>query len=332
MGKAVGSEKRLKITAVILVIVFLLSAILLFANIWERRHARFPEQNIDKSSDVIEYDGKEYVFKDNIETFLVLGLDIFDTEIDDSAYKNNQQADFLMLFVINNDEKTCSAIQINRDTMTETNILGVAGEKIAVKTQQIALAHTYGNGNKVSCRNTADAVSALLSGVKIKHYLSLTMDSVAVINDLVDGVEVEVLDDFTGIDDALVKGETVTLQGEQALRYVRTRYGMDDSTNQNRMKRQKQYVDALLAKTLQKAENDEEFVAKSAIKISEYMVSDCSVTALQTLFEKLTEYDFKGIVTIEGNALVGEKFMEFYPDEDALLKTVIETFCRVKEE
>ena len=37
-----------------------------------------------------------------------------------------------------------------------------------------------------------------LMDVKIDHYISLTMDSVAVMNDLVGGVEVTVLDDFLG--------------------------------------------------------------------------------------------------------------------------------------
>ena len=331
MGKTEGSEKRLKRVAVVLLLVFLLSAIMLFVEIWERNHDRFSGQG-EELIEVIGYDGRDYVFKENIENFLVIGLDTFENELDNNAYTNNRQADFIMLFVINNDEKSYTAVQINRDTMTETNVLGVAGEKVSVKTQQIALAHTYGNGNKVSCRNTADAVSALLSGVKIKHYLSLTMDSVSVMNDLVDGVEVEVLDDFNGIDDTLIKGETVTLRGEHALNYVRTRYGMDDSTNQNRMKRQKQYVDALLSKMKQQSENDDELIAETALCMSEYMVSDCSVTYLQNLFEKVNEYEFQGIVTIEGKSLEGESFMEFYPDNDALLKMVVETFCCEKEQ
>ncbi len=327
MSRAEDSNKKLKQIAIVFLVIFLISAILLFENIWSRNHTQFDGQSGDQSSDVISYDGKDYIFKDNIETFLAIGLDTFDIQIDDSAYTNNRQADFLMLFVINHDEQTCSAIHINRDTITETNILGVAGEKVATKTQQIALAHTYGNGNKVSCRNTADAVSGHLLGVKVKHYMSLTMDAVSIINDLVDGVEVEVLDDFSGIDDTLVKGETVTLYGEHALNYVRLRYGMYDSTNQTRMVRQKQYIDALLNKTMQKAESDERFIAQTALSISDYMVSDCSVTYLQNLFDKVSGYEFTGISTIEGESIVGDKFMEFYPDESSVTKTVVELFC-----
>ena len=57
------------------------------------------------------------------------------------------------------------------------------------------------------------AVSNLLFGIEINHYLSFTMDAVALVNDLVGGVQVEVLDDLTFLDPALRKGETVTLKG-----------------------------------------------------------------------------------------------------------------------
>ena len=59
--------------------------------------------------------------------------------------------------------------------------------------------------------------SFLLGGTEIDHYLAMTMSAIPQINDLVGGVPVTVLDDFSGIDDSLVKGEEITLMGEQAL-------------------------------------------------------------------------------------------------------------------
>lgn len=50
--------------------------------------------------------------------------------------------------------------------MTEINVLCVAGEKVGTVNKQIVLAHIYGNGNEVSCRNTSDVVSALLNDIK----------------------------------------------------------------------------------------------------------------------------------------------------------------------
>jgi len=312
-----------------LIIVFFLSTALLLLEIWEKQQGRFPEELISDET-IVEYNGERYVPKDNVESFLVMGLDKFDKNVSSDSYNNDKQADFLLLFVFDNSSKKCTAIHINRDTMVDMNVLGVAGQKIDTVNKQIALAHTYGNGKEVSCRNTADAVTELL-GIKVNHYISLTMDSVPFYNDLVGGVEVTVLDDFTGIDDSLVKNKTVTLSGEQALKYVRTRKGLEDSSNSTRMERQKQYLKALHSKTLQCIEEKEDFIIHASVRMSEYMVSDRSVNQLQELANKFTTYEFVGIRDIAGESVVGEEYMEFYPDENSVKETVMDLFYKIKD-
>ncbi len=325
MGKATDNKSNyLKYGLIAISIVFLIIAALLLLRIWEKHQAKFPEHEI--ALQTMPYNDEEYILKDNIETFLVMGLDKYEgTETVDS-YNNDRQADFLMLFIFDNEDKKCSTVHINRDSMVDVSILGVAGNRVDTVTKQIALAHTYGNGRDVSCRNTADSVSSLLLGMKVNHYISLSMDSVGIMNDLVGGVEITVLDDFTGIDKALVKGEKVTLNGEQALHYVRTRYGLEDSSNSTRMERQQQYITALYEKYMECAENDEEFIINATLAMSDYIVSDRSVTQLQDLAKKFSEYEFVGISDLEGEFLYGKQYMEFYPDEDSVKKTVIENF------
>lgn len=319
-------RKYLGYIAIALLLVFVSSIVLLAVDYWEKRRGVFSGDGNEGLTSTLEYDGKNYVLKDDVETFLVIGLDKYEGNVSNDAYMNDQQADFLLLFAVDNSNSTVTAIQINRDTMAQINVLGVAGEKISTVEKQIALSHTYGNGREVSCRNTADAVSALLLDAKVNHYLSLTLDAVPVCNDLVGGVEVTVLDDFTGIDDALVKDQKVTLTGEQALTYVRVRQGLEDSTNEHRMIRQRQYIDALYQKTVQCARDNKNFIVESSASLTDYLVSDRSVNQLQVLFEKITSYEFKGILTIDGESAVGEEFMEFHPDEDALKKVVVDVF------
>lgn len=165
-----------------------------------------------------------------------------------------------------------------------------------------------------------------MQDVKIDHYLSLTMDAVPLLNDSVGGVEITVLDDFTGIDDTLVKGETVVLNGEQALRYVRARQGLEDSTNDARMARQRQYVRALYEKMLSSQRSDEDFMVQTVTSLSDYLVYDSSDQKMKELAEKFDEYEFLGIREIEGETKLGEEFMEFYPDEDSLKAIVVELF------
>ncbi|MBQ7846894.1 MAG: LCP family protein [Clostridia bacterium] len=330
MGRASrDTGKYLKYGIIALSVVFLISAGLLLLEIWEKGQGNFPQTEQEEST--VEYEGQKYVLKDGIETLLVLGLDKYDGAVTSDSYNNDQQADFLMLFVFDNIEKKYTAIQINRDTVAEVNVLGVAGNKIDTVSQQIALAHTYGNGKDLSCRNTADAVSALLRGVKVNHYVSMKMDSVIVLNDLVGGVTVTVLDDFTGIDDTLVQGETVTLMGEQALRYVRTRQGLEDSSNASRMERQQQYVKALRESFKTCVEEDDEFVVEASLEMADYLITDRSVTQLQEISRKMDEYKFGGILDIEGTNKVGEDFMEFSVDEKAVEKLVIEQFYELKK-
>jgi len=317
---------------VILLIVLIFALAFILLRHWEQTKGVFSGSSSNTSTDsILEYQGEEFVENNNIETILLMGLDKFSEEVDNSSYTNNQQSDFVMLLAIDNAKKSCTAVHINRDTITDINVLGVAGQKIDTVKGQLALSYAYGDGDKVSCRNTVDSVSNIIFGAHIDHYISLTMDAVPVFNDMVGGVEVEVLDDFSNIDETLVKGEKITLLGDHALNYVRSRYNLEDSTNGRRMERQKQYLNALYNKTKLCIQNNEEFIAKSALEISEYMVSDCSVTRLQEIMEKVSSYEFTEIKTLPGESKMGAEFVEFYVDEEATKKLVVDLLFKLKE-
>ncbi len=329
MGKKRNDKRKLmRGLAVALLAVFLLTGAFLLLELWEKRQSIFPEQKTENT--VYEYNGVEYVKNEDVESFLILGLDKFEDAINNDSYNNDQRADFLMLLVFDNSEKKFTAVHLNRDTMVNMNVLGVAGQKIGTVNKQLALAHTYGNGRDVSCRNTADAVSELLNGVKVNHYLSITMDAVPILNDLLGGVEVTVLDDFSGIDDTLIKGETVTLHGDHALTYVRERYGLEDSSNSTRMVRQRQYMTAVYNKAMLEIENDDNFVIEASSKLADYIVSDRSVNQLQEIAKKLSQYKFTEIETLEGESVVKDGLMEFRPDADSIDKIVFELFYKKK--
>lgn len=324
-------KKIIRYTVLTVAVVMLIASALMFMQVWEKNRGVYSEADDNETTEWV-YNGKTYVPKENIETFLVLGLDKFDNFKAVESYNNDKQADFLMLFVLDDGAKTCTGIQINRDTMVDINVLGVAGNRIDTVRKQIALAHTYGNGRDVSCRNTADSVSSLLGGIKVGHYISLTMDAVKIINDNIGGVKVKVLDDFSGVDNSLVKGETVTLKGNQALTYVRARIGLDDSSNVGRMKRQRQYMEAFYKKIVKLSENNQNFALEVLTKISDHLVSDRSITQMSDLADKFIGYSFEGIRTISGDNLKGEKYMEFYADEKSVNEIVSELFYTEKAE
>ena len=331
----------LKGTAAILAVVLVLLAGMLLLQRWENNQDAPVSSSGEASSveagapvddrEITYYNGTAYAKREDLETVLLLGVDKFEGETPE-GYINNQQADFLLLLVMDKQHETCTPIQLNRDTMTQIQILGVTGEPAGTMTGQLALAHTYGSGEEDSCENTVLAVSNLLYGMEIDHYVSLTMDGVALLNDLVGGVTVEVLDDFSGIDDSLVQGEIVTLQGQQALTYVRSRGGLEDSSNLHRMERQRQYLAALQQQLKAAVQQEDGFTLDALLQLNEYMVSDCTVDQLSDLGNSLAAYQVSDILTTPGDAQEGEEFMEFTVDEDALQQLVMDVFYEPVEE
>ena len=118
----------------------------------------------------------------------------------------------------------------------------------------------------------------------------------------------------------------MTLQGQQALTYVRSRGGLEDSTNLHRMERQRQYLSALQGQLSSKAQSDEGFTLEALLQLNEYLVSDCTVEQLSALGDNLAHYEIGDILTTQGQAQVGEEFMEFTVDETALKQLVLDVF------
>ena len=273
----------------------------------------------------------QLALKKNIESFLVMGLDKFEADSQQIGYLNDQQADFLAVVVLDHGLDTCRILQLNRDTMTEIRRLGIGGKEAGTFTGQLALAHTYGSGGSDSCLNTVRAVSGLLDGIRIDHYLSMTMDAIAGVNDLVGGVTVTVEDIFPEDDPTFHQGDTVCLRGDQALRYVRARGGMEDSSNLARMNRQQQYMKAFYQQFMDSVRDDDDFFKEAWAQVGDSVQTDCTNGQIQELMDKIDRYELDGIYTLDGTAKDGKEFMEYYPDEAKKQNTIKELFFEPAE-
>ena len=320
---------RQKRSAIIVVAIILALVLGIFMLVFQGQGHLLAETIPSSSSSGrgIEYNGQWYPFRNDLNTILVMGLDKYERPKDSWGYLNNQQADFLILLVIDENAGNCNILHLNRDTMTEIPRLGVSGDAVGTFVGQLALAHTYGSGGSDSCLNATKAVSKLLCGVNIDHYITMTMDGVGIITNLVGGVEVTVMDDFSQVDPTLIEGEKVLLKGDQALTYVRIRKDMEDSSNLRRMERQRQFMNALYEKLLDCTENDPEFLVKALLQLSNSVMSDCTPTQLQALSDLMESCTLSDITPLKGEAVKGEEFIEFYTDEDSLKQTVISLFC-----
>ena len=275
--------------------------------------------------------GKEYPLKRRMETVLVIGTDNFnDNEAADSgivSFYNFDQADFIAVLAFSEDEKSVTPFQINRDTMCSVPWLGVNGIVGGHSFEQIALAHTYGSGREDSCENTANAVSNLLFGTPIDHYIAFTMDAVPVLNDLVGGVTVTLEDDLLTLGEEHVKGAEVTLHGKDALRFVRQRDILIDDSNITRMKNQRMYLAGFTDAAREAAAKNPNLAVDAFKAVDGFICTDMTANTISELVDKLVSYSVAPVISPAGEVKLGAEFAEFYADEKDLQKCVKNAFC-----
>lgn len=320
----------IKAAIAISVVVVALTGIALALNQWQR--SQVLPVSTEASNKVIteeepkpiEYNGITYTLRPHLETYLFMGIDVDGPAKGNKSYSGGGQADVQLVLVVDNASQTWQVLQINRDSMVDVQVLGMTGEVLQTQTAQIATAHAYGDGTERSCRNAVTAVSNMLGGKTIDGYLALNMDAVAILNDMVGGVPVTITSDFTMVDPNLHEGETVTLQGQQALTFVRSRKNVDDETNLSRMKRQRQYLTALEEKMSQQ---DEEFAIRAYDAVSDYMVTDMGSGTVADLGEKMKTYEQLPLLTIAGKSGTDEEGSATYSlDQDSLQQTIVALF------
>ena len=231
-------------------------------------------------------------------------------------------------FVFDEENKTYGAIQLNRDTMTEVSLIDKQGEGEATAEIQLCTAHWYGGSRQQNCENTVKAVSKLLGGIPIDGYYEMPMDTIPLLNKQAGGVKVKLLEDFTFVDPQMKKGRKMILNDTQAYHYIHDRYGVGDEENTSRMKRQRQYLGSLVKKIKKQAASDKKILARIMNELNPYVVSEISTKKLTHYSGSLSEYQYKGLLTIKGTVKTGKalgdgiEHREFYPDASSLEQTV----------
>ena len=286
------------------------------------------EQETPVASKTIERDGIAYYPRQDIQVMMVLGIDQYGPVTPSESYNNTGEADMISLVVFDEATEQIDILCLNRDTMMEIPVLGLGGKPAGTRYGQLALAHTYGTGMADSCENIRSAVSQLLYGITVDHYVSMNMDAISMLNDAVGGVTVNVTDDFSDVDPTITTG-TFTLRGEQAVKYVQVRKNVGDQMNVSRMQRQEQYMEGFL-KSLRQV-SDETFVLETYDLVSDYIVTDCSARSLASMLSRYQDYQLDQIVTPEGENVRGQQYMEYHLDEDQLDSLILELFYAPKQ-
>ena len=282
-------------------------------------------------SDVVDVGGISCTPKRNIRSYLIMGID--NTASQGDGYVMGGQCDVLNLLVVDHTNMTYQYLPINRNTICDVRWYDVDGNDMGTSEIQIAYAHAVGDGGAFSCENAVEAVSNYLGGVEIQSYIAMNIASIPKINQLVGGVTVTIEDDFSATDPSLVKGETITLTGEQAETFVRARMSMkDDSTNEARMRRQQVYLNALREQMLEKAKADAGYALGVYESLEPDMVTNMNGKAFSRLINGLTECENLGPIEVTGS--IGEDdlgYATFVADSDSVRDAAIALFYKPED-
>ncbi|MGW1642837.1 LCP family protein [Streptomyces lavendulae] len=185
-------------------------------------------------------------FADGAQNILLIGSDSRSGR-ENAGYGQDggtQRSDTTILLHLAADRRSVTAVSIPRDLMTEVPACRAAdGTRTAERFAQFNWAFQWGGA---AC--TIRTVERL-TGVRIDHHMVLDFGGFKQMVDAVGGVEVCLPQP---VDDAeahlrLPAGRHL-LQGEQALGFVRARYGLGNGSDTERMQRQQQFLGSLVKK------------------------------------------------------------------------------------
>ena len=274
--------------------------------------------------DAVWFQDNPYLFNRELHNILFIGVDSRG-EIEEGADSDFAgQADAIMLITLNSNSGTAQMIQISRDTIAQVDVIGESGEVISSLDTQIALQHSYGGGGRSSAFAMRRSIQRLLYGLPIHGYIVMYMDAIHTLNDEIGGVTITFSEDYSFIDSAFTEGETVTLDGIQAERFVQYRDMSDRYGNENRMQRQSIYLLALFQALREFANDTLESYAELYEILQPFMLTDLRVDVISNFISY--DYDGENVSFLPGVMARGGRYAEFHVDMEELEEMIINTF------
>lgn len=279
---------------------------------------------------MMTYNGVDYEYNNNIMSVLLIGIDSTGEIKSEKTYDNHARADNIEILILDRRTNKVSILPISRDTITPVHKFTMKGYDAGTENTHLGFAYTFGDGGKVSCLNTQQAVKDLLFGVTPRYYFTTNLDSIAFLNDLVGGVKVTVPNsDVAGKHPELTKGSTVKLTDSNVADFLRYRDTNAEYSNNGRMERQSAFLEAVIQKLSgMSAEEYEDMWKKITSKDSNIFTNLNNGQFIQIL-DKIRDYDINpntNVLKIEGKHGNEDGYDVFYPDKDKLQQLVVDIF------
>ncbi len=289
------------------------------------------ELDIDDNGRIIRYNGSTYALNDDIAVIAFIGVD--------HAIDNEElsMADAIYLMAINTDTGEVKVVSVSRDTMTDVAVYSNEGAYIDTSNKQIAYSYSYTGQGITGAMNTATSISRLFFGLPVSNYFAINLDAMLALNDSIGGVTLVSSITFTSPVDGrtIYAGDEVTLIGKEAEYYVRTRDTGKLNSNDDRMRRQREYITAFMDSMIPAIRRDIGTVSElyNTVKVNaDTNLNMPKLTYLASTAVSMvgsgTDVDF---LSIEGTFTAGE-YAEFHADDKQLLELMLSVFYRPVDE
>lgn len=277
-------------------------------------------EDSSENMDTVVYNGITYTYNDRLNNVLFLGIDKEADSVEGETVGRNGQADCILLMIMDPDTRETKLLQISRDTMTDIDIYGITGSYLTTEHRQLALQYAFGESDARSCWLMKQAVSELLYSVPVSSAIALSVDGIGEITEAMGGVELTVPKDYTSVDPSFAQGAVLNLQGDMAEKYVRYRDITVTGSNNDRMERQDQFIQAMV-KQMQKLSGTE--FQRILDTADPYLTTDLSAGEFQD-FRSYTISE--EIERVPGTAAPGPEHEEFTVDDQQLYELILELF------
>ena len=276
----------------------------------------------------VEYQGTTYRYNENVVSIVVMG---YDRRQDVSVTGHAGQADAIMVVALDTSTGEMRVIGVPRDTMVDVDE-NVGDAFLGPGKMQIALAFSYGDGYDSSAQNVVRAVSRVLYNMPMNYYFALDMNGIGPINDAAGGVTVTPLSSIPNT--AIVKDVPIKLYGTNAMRYVQYRDTSQLTSSLDRQARQSQYLKAFFSQAVGNAAGDPGILVGLYQTALDYSSTNLELGEFSYLAATLLEHGMSelDVVTLAGEPVKGEQYVEYHLDQDAVYETVLDVFYTPVEE
>ena len=225
--------------------------------------------DVSAAEELERYENERPAASGGAQNVLLLGSDSRGGE--NGAYghdSGSQRSDTTILLHISGDRKSATGVSIPRDLMV--SVPACNGSDGIQRQAEFAPFNTaFERGGSACTIRTVEQ----LTGVRVDHHLVVDFDGFKKLVDAVNGVDVCLPQPVNDADAQLsLPAGRQTLGGEEALGYVRSRNGMGNGSDTQRMERQQQFLGSLVKKV------HSEGVLLNPTKI--YPVLDAATSAL----------------------------------------------------